>query len=153
MTDTASGERTLVLIKPDGVRRGLCGDVIARYERKGLKIAAAKMLLVSKETAERHYDEHKAKPFFPELVRFLTSSPVLALAVEGRNAVAVVRLLNGATKPWEAVAGTVRGDLALALTPNVVHASDSVATAQRELPLYFHEKDFVSYQRVDETFL
>lgn len=153
MTDAASGERTLVLIKPDGVRRGLCGDVIARYERKGLKIAAAKMLLVSKETAERHYDEHKAKPFFPELVRFLTSSPVLALAVEGRNAVAVVRLLNGATKPWEAAAGTVRGDLALALTPNVVHASDSVATAQRELPLYFHEKDFVAYQRVDETFL
>lgn len=153
MPETATGERTLVLIKPDGVRRGICGEVLLRYERKGLKIAATKMVHVSKETAERHYDEHKAKPFFPELVRFLSSSPVLALAIEGRNAVAVVRALNGATKPWEAAAGTVRGDLALALTPNVVHASDSVATAQRELPLYFSDRDYVSYERVDENFL
>lgn len=153
MPGAEHGERTLVLIKPDGVRRGLCGEVVARYERKGLKVVAARMLLVSRETAERHYEEHQSKPFFPELVKALTSSPVLALAVEGRNAVAVVRLLNGATKPWEAVPGSVRGDLALALTPNVVHASDAVATAERELKLYFSEKDYVSYTRVDEEYL
>ncbi len=153
MPEAATHERTLVLVKPDGVRRALIGEVIARYEHKGLKIVAAKMIHVSKETAERHYEEHKAKPFFPELVRSITASPVMALAVEGRNAVAVVRLLNGATKPWEAAPGTVRGDLALAMTPNVVHASDSVPTAQRELPLYFSEKDYVSYTRVDEDYL
>lgn len=153
MSDPATRERTLVLVKPDGVRRALIGEVISRYERKGLKIAAAKMVLVSKATAEKHYEEHKAKPFFPELVRSLTVSPVLALAVEGRNAVAVVRLMNGATKPWEAAPGTVRGDLALSLTPNVVHASDSVPTAQRELPLYFAETDYVSYVRVDDEYL
>ena len=153
MPEAATHERTLVLVKPDGVRRALIGEVIARYEHKGLKIVAAKMIHVSKETAERHYEEHKAKPFFPELVRSITASPVMALAVEGRNAVAVVRLLNGATKPWEAAPGTVRGDLALAMTPNVVQASDSVPTAQRELPLYFSEKDYVSYTRVDEDYL
>ena len=153
MPEAATHERTLVLVKPDGVRRALIGEVIARYEHKGLKIVAAKMIHVSKETAERHYEEHKAKPFFPELVRSITASPVMALAVEGRNAVAVVRLLNGATNPWEAAPGTVRGDLALAMTPNVVHASDSVPTAQRELPLYFSEKDYVSYTRVDEDYL
>ncbi len=153
MPEAATHERTLVLVKPDGVRRALIGEVIARYEHKGLKIVAAKMIHVSKETAERHYEEHKAKPFFPELVRSITASPVMALAVEGRNAVAVVRLLNGATKPWEAAPSTVRGDLALAMTPNVVHASDSVPTAQRELPLYFSEKDYVSYTRVDEDYL
>ncbi len=153
MPEAATHERTLVLVKPDGVRRALIGEVIARYEHKGLKVVAAKMIHVSKETAERHYEEHKAKPFFPELVRSITASPVMALAVEGRNAVAVVRLLNGATKPWEAAPGTVRGDLALAMTPNVVHASDSVPTAQRELPLYFSEKDYVSYTRVDEDYL
>jgi nucleoside-diphosphate kinase len=146
-------ERTLVLVKPDGVRRGLMGEVLSRYERKGLKIVAAKLMLISRELAERHYDEHKAKPFFPELVRFITSAPVLALAVEGRNAVAVVRAINGATKPWEAAPGTLRGDLAVSLTPNIVHASDSVATAARELPLYFSEKDYLAYARVDEEYL
>lgn len=146
-------ERSLVLVKPDGVRRGLMGEVLSRYERKGLKIVAAKLILISKETAEKHYEEHKAKPFFPELVRFITSAPVLALAVEGRNAVAIIRAINGATKPWESAPGTLRGDLALALTPNIVHASDSVATANRELPLYFHEKDYLTYTRTDEEYL
>jgi nucleoside-diphosphate kinase len=148
-----SPERTLVLVKPDGVRRGLIGEVVGRYERKGLKVVAARLMWVTRELAEKHYEEHQAKPFFPELVKFITSAPVFAFAVEGRNAVAVVRALNGATKPWEASAGTVRGDLALALTPNVVHASDSVATAQRELALYFSEKDYLSYRRVDEEYL
>jgi nucleoside-diphosphate kinase len=153
MPEPTKPERSLVLVKPDGVRRGLMGEVLARYERKGLKVVAAKLMVVPKELAEKHYEEHKAKPFFPELVRFITSAPVLALAVEGRNAVAVIRAVNGATKPWEAVPGSIRGDLALALTPNVVHASDSVATAERELALYFTAKDYVSYARVDEEYL
>ena len=146
-------ERTLVLVKPDGMRRGLAGEVVRRYEQKGLKIVAARLLLVSRELAERHYAEHQAKPFFPELVRFITSGPVLALAVEGHRAVEVVRALNGATRPWEAAPGTIRGDLASALTPNVVHASDSVATAQRELALYFQEEDYHPYSRTDEEYL
>lgn len=152
MPGEAAKERTLVLVKPDGVRRGLMGEVLSRYERRGLKVVAAKLMQIPKELAEKHYEEHKAKPFFPELVKFITSAPVLALAVEGRNAVAVVRAMNGATKPWESAPGTIRGDLALALTPNVVHASDSVPTAQRELPLYFSEKEYVSYHRVDEDY-
>ncbi len=149
----AQVERTFVMVKPDGVRRGLIGEVVRRYEARGLKVVAGKMMRISRELAEKHYEEHKAKPFFPELERFITSSPVFAMALEGRNAVAVVRAMNGATKPWEAATGTVRGDLALALTPNVVHASDSVATAQRELALYFTEADYVPYQRVDEEYL
>lgn len=149
----APPERSLVLVKPDGVRRGLIGEVVRRYETKGLKIVAAKLMVIPTALAEKHYEEHKAKPFFPELVKFITSGPVLAMAVEGRNAIAVIRALNGATKPWEALPGTLRGDLALALTPNVVHASDSLPTAQRELALYFSEKEFVSYTRVDEEYL
>ncbi len=146
-------ERTLVLVKPDGVRRGLMGEVLSRYERKGLKIVGARLLQVPPELAHRHYEEHREKPFFLDLVRFITSGPVLALAVEGPHAVAVVRALNGATKPWEAAPGTLRGDLALSLTPNVVHASDSLPTAARELALYFREEELVPYTRVDEEYL
>jgi len=153
MAASGKDERTFVMVKPDGVRRGLIGEVLARYERKGLKIVAARLLRVSRDLAERHYEEHRTKPFFEELVRFVTSGPVLALAIEGRNAVAVVRALNGATKPWEAGPGTVRGDFALALTPNVVHASDSLATARRELDLYFRPEDFHPYERTDEAYL
>ncbi|MCL4324248.1 MAG: nucleoside-diphosphate kinase [Candidatus Thermoplasmatota archaeon] len=151
--DPAKLERSFVMVKPDGVRRGLVGAVLSRYEQKGLKIVAARLMLIPKELAEKHYEEHKAKPFFGELVRFITSSPVLVMAIEGRNAVQVIRSLNGATKPWEAGPGTIRGDLALSLTPNVVHASDSVATAQRELALYFTEKDYHPYERTDEDYL
>jgi nucleoside-diphosphate kinase len=151
--DAARKERTFVMIKPDGMRRGLAGQVLSRYEAKGLKLVAARLMRISPELAKRHYEEHKEKPFFPELVRFITSSPVLVMALEGRNAVQVVRAINGATKPWEALPGTVRGDLALALTPNVVHASDSVPTAQRELALYFQESDYHPYDRTDEEYL
>ncbi len=150
--DPARAERTFVMVKPDGMRRGLAGKVLARYEEKGLKVVAARLMLISRDLAEKHYEEHKAKPFFPELVRFITSSPVLVLALEGRNAVQVVRSLNGATKPWEAAPGTIRGDFAIALTPNVVHASDSVPTAQRELALYFRDADYLEYSRTDEEY-
>ena len=141
-------ERTLVLVKPDGVRRGLVGEIVGRLERKGLKLVAAHLLRVPPELAERHYAEHKGKPFYPGLVDHITSAPVFALAVEGRSAIAVVRLVIGATNPQSAVPGTVRGDLALAITSNLIHASDSPEAAARELALYFTDKDYLTYDRV-----
>lgn len=145
-------ERTLVLVKPDGVRRGLVGEIVGRFERKGLKLVAAKLLLVSAETAEKHYAEHAGKPFYPGLIQHITSAPVVALAVEGRSAISVARLITGATNPQQAQPGTVRGDLAIAVTPNLIHASDSPASAARELALYFGPGDYVSYHRVGEEY-
>jgi len=145
-------ERTLVIVKPDGVRRGLAGEVLSRLERKGLKIVAAKMLRVTPELARKHYAEHQGKPFYPGLLDHITSSPVLALAVEGRSAVAVTRLLIGGTNPQQAAPGTIRGDLALGVTPNLVHASDSLASAARELALYFTANEYLTYARVGEEY-
>jgi len=145
-------ERTLVLIKPDGVRRGLVGEILARFERKGLKILAAKSLHVAPELAQRHYAEHHGKPFYPALMQHITSGPILAFALEGRSAISVVRLLLGATNPQQAAPGTIRGDLALGLTPNLVHASDSAESAARELPLYFAPEEFLAYSRVGEEY-
>lgn len=149
----ARTERTLVLVKPDGVRRGLMGEVVGRLERKGLTVVAARMLRISASTAQTHYAEHKDKPFYGELVDYITSAPVLAMAVEGRSAIAVVRSLIGATDPAKAAPGTLRGDFALAMTSNLVHASDSPASAERELALYFHEKDYLHYTRADAEYL
>lgn len=132
-------EHTLVLVKPDGVRRNLCGTILACYEAKGLTISALKLMQVPRELAEKHYAEHAEKPFFGELVDFITSGPVLAMVLSGENAVAAVRQLNGATNPLEAVPGSIRGDFGLAINENVVHASDAVATAQREIALWFPE--------------
>ncbi len=143
-------ERTLVVIKPDGVKRGLVGEILTRFERKGLTIVAAKMLRVPPELAQRHYAEHQGKPFYPSLIQHITSGPVLALALEGRSAIAVVRLLTGATNPQTATPGTVRGDLALGITTNLVHASDSAESAARELALYFTADDYLGYARVGE---
>jgi nucleoside-diphosphate kinase len=143
-------ERTLVLLKPDGVKRGLSGEMITRFERKGLKIVAARLLQVSPEMAQSQYAEHHGKPFYPGLVQHITSGPVLALALEGRSAISVVRLMIGATNPQTAAPGTIRGDLALAVTPNLVHASDSPATAERELALFFTPGEFHAYTRVGE---
>jgi len=145
-------ERTFVLVKPDGVRRGLVGEIVTRFERKGLKVAAAKMLRVTPELAQRHYAEHQGKPFYPALIQHITSGPVLALALEGRSAIAVVRLLTGATNPQTAAPGTVRGDLALGITPNLVHASDSAESAARELALYFTPEEYLAYSRVGEEY-
>jgi len=145
-------ERTLVLIKPDGVRRGLVGEILARFERKGLKILAAKSLRVTPELAQRHYAEHHGKPFYPALMQHITSGPILAFALEGRSAIAVVRLLLGATNPQQAAPGTIRGDLALGITPNLVHASDSAESAARELALYFQPEEFLAYSRVGEEY-
>ena len=132
-------EETLVLIKPDGVKRQICGKILTRYERKGLIIKAMKLLQTPKELAEEHYAEHKDKPFFGELVDFITSGPVLAFVLAGKNAVTSVRTINGATNPVDATPGSIRGDYALTMDSNVVHASDSLDSAAREIHLWFPE--------------
>ena len=132
-------EETLVLIKPDGVKRQICGEILTRYERKGLIIKAMKLLQTPKELAQEHYAEHKDKPFFGELVDFITSGPVLAFVLAGKNAVTSVRTINGATNPVDATPGSIRGDYALTMDSNVVHASDSVDSAAREIHLWFPE--------------
>jgi nucleoside-diphosphate kinase len=130
-------ERTLVLIKPDAMERALAGEILARFERRGLAIGEAKLVTVDRELAETHYAEHAEKPFFGELVSFLTSGPTLALALEGESAISVVRTTIGLTNPAEAAPGSIRGDLALAMPDNLVHGSDSLESAQRELDLWF----------------
>ena len=132
-------EETLVLIKPDGVKRQICGEILTRYERKGLIIKAMKLLQTPKELAQEHYAEHKDKPFFGELVDFITPGPVLAFVLAGKNAVTSVRTINGATNPVDATPGSIRGDYALTMDSNVVHASDSVDSAAREIHLWFPE--------------
>lgn len=139
-------QRTLVLCKPDAVQRGFVGRIISRFEEKGLKIAGLKMLQVDEELAGRHYAEHLEKPFYPELLAFITASPVVALAVEGENAVEVVRNLMGVTNPQKAGSGTIRGDFGLNLTMNLVHGSDSLASAQRELALFFDPEELHGYK-------
>jgi nucleoside-diphosphate kinase len=136
-------ERTLVLIKPDAVSRRLAGEILGRLERRGLTIRAAKLVVVGRELAERHYAEHAEKPFFGELVEFITSAPTLALVIEGESAISVVRTTMGATNPAEAAPGTIRGDLALAMPDNLVHGSDSPESAEREIGLWFAEHELV----------
>ena len=130
-------ERTLVLIKPDAMQRGLAGEIVARLERRGLVLRGADLVHVDRDLAEQHYAEHREKPFFEELVEFITSSPTLALAVEGEGAIALVRTTMGATNPANAAPGTIRGDLALSMPDNLVHGSDSPESAARELALWF----------------
>lgn len=125
------------MVKPDGVRRGLVGEVISRIERKTLHIVDLRMLVIDKELASRHYEEHREKPFFDELVSFITSGPVVAMVVEGEDSVTVLRTLMGATDPKKAAPGTIRGDFGLAITENIVHGSDSPESAKRELELFF----------------
>jgi nucleoside-diphosphate kinase len=140
-------ERTLVLIKPDGVQRALTGPILARYEARGLKVVGLKLVQVTRETAEAHYDAHREKPFFAGLVDFITSSPLVALALEGPNAIAVVRAINGATRPHEAAPGTIRGDFALETAQNIVHASDGPEAAATELALWFAPAELYAYER------
>jgi nucleoside-diphosphate kinase len=130
-------ETTLVLVKPDGMRRQLAGEVIARLERRGLELRGARLLKIPRSLAQQHYAEHKGKPFYAGLVSFITSGPVLALAVRGESAIGVVRTMMGATNPVDSEPGTIRGDFALELSENIVHGSDSKASAKRELGLFF----------------
>jgi nucleoside-diphosphate kinase len=132
-------ERTLVLVKPDAVKRGLSGEIIARLERRGLVLRGARLVQVDKELADAHYAEHRGKEFFARLVAFITSGPTLALVVEGESAVAVVRATMGATDPAQSAPGTIRGDLGLSMPDNLVHGSDSPESAARELALWFPE--------------
>jgi nucleoside-diphosphate kinase len=140
-------ERTLVLVKPDGVQRLLAGRIIARFEERGLKIVGLKLVKVDRELAERHYAVHREKPFFGGLVDFITSSPLVALALDGPNAIAVVRAMVGATRPHEAAPGTIRGDLALETAQNLIHASDGPETAATELDLWFRANELLDYER------
>ncbi len=137
-------ERTFVMIKPDGVRRGLIGEIISRIERKGLKIVAMKMVKMSREKAEELYAEHKGKHFFEELISYVTSGPVVAMVVEGESAVSVMRKLIGPTDGREAPPGTIRGDFALSKSENVIHASDSVEKAEREIKVLFSDEEIAS---------
>lgn len=137
--------KTFLGIKPDAVERNLIGEIIKRVEEKGLKIVGMKMIWLDNKKAEKHYEEHKEKEFFDELVNFITSKPIVALAIKGDEAVSVVRNMIGATDPKESQAGTIRGDFALDLTKNIVHAADSKETAERELDLYFNEEEIYDY--------
>jgi len=136
-------ERTLVFVKPDGVQRGLAGEIISRLERKGLKIVALKMLQMDRAMAERHYGVHRDKPFFSSLVDFIISGPIVAAVVEGRQAVEVVRRLMGDTDPLKAAPGTIRGDFGMEVQENLIHGSDSVENARKEISLFFSEKEII----------
>jgi nucleoside-diphosphate kinase len=146
-------ERSFVMVKPDAVKRRLIGDIISRLEKVGLRIVAMRMLQLTKAMAEKHYAIHKDKPFFDGLVKFISSGPVVAMVVEGKDAVKRVRRLAGATKPMEAEAGTIRGDLAMEIGRNVVHAADSPENAKIEYSIYFKESDFVKNPMLDEDWV
>jgi nucleoside-diphosphate kinase len=140
-------ERTLVLVKPDGVQRGLIGEVMVRLERRGLRLVAAKLLQVSQELAETHYAIHKGKPFYASLIEYITSAPVMATVWEGPNAVAAVRQTMGTTRPTEAAPGSVRHDFALEIGRNLTHASDTVENSEKEISLWFRPGDLVDWKR------
>ncbi|ADG81094.1 nucleoside-diphosphate kinase [Thermincola potens] len=141
-------ERTYVMIKPDGVQRNLIGEIITRFERKGLKIVGLKMLQMDRAMAEKHYAEHTGKPFFEGLVSYITSGPVVAMVLEGKDVVATARAMNGATNPANAGPGTIRGDYAIEVGRNVIHASDSIDSANREIAIYFTENELCEYKKV-----
>ncbi|RZM77876.1 nucleoside-diphosphate kinase [Leptolyngbya iicbica] len=146
-------ERTFIMIKPDGVQRGLIGEVIARFERKGFTLVGMKLMAVSRELAEKHYDVHKDKPFFGGLVEFITSSPVVAMVWEGENVVASGRTLIGATNPISSAPGTIRGDFGITIGRNLIHGSDAVETAQREIALWFTEPELASWTPANHGWL
>jgi nucleoside-diphosphate kinase len=143
----ASLQRTLVIIKPDGVQRALTGKILGRFEERGLKVIALKLMQVERGLAERHYAVHQGKFFYEGLVSYITSSPVVVIVLEGHEAIGVVRKMVGATRPWEAEAGTIRGDYALMGLRNLIHASDSPETAASELALWFNPEDLHPYPR------
>ncbi|HEY5901054.1 MAG TPA: nucleoside-diphosphate kinase [Anaerolineales bacterium] len=146
-------ERTFVMVKPDGVQRGLIGEVISRLERRGLRLTAAKFMQVSRELAEKHYAIHKGKPFYDGLIEYIISAPVMAMVWEGPNAVAAVRQTMGATRPTEAPPGTVRHDFALEVGRNLTHASDGGETSATEIALWFTEDELVSWSRANDPWI
>lgn len=152
MSPAESVERTLVVLKPDAVQRGISGEILARFERRGLRVAALRLLRVDRGMAEKHYAIHKGKFFYDDLVKVISSSPVVAMVLEGPNAIAVVRAMVGATRPHEAAPGTIRGDYALVGLRNLVHASDAAETAQSEVALWFPD-GAVDYTRDVERWM
>ena len=140
-------ERTYCMVKPDGVQKGLIGEIIKRIEKKGYKIIGLKMLRLSKPMAEEHYKEHVEKPFFPGLLKYITSGPVVAMVVEGKNAVKGMRTLMGSTNPMEAAPGTIRGDFGIDMGRNVIHGADSVESASKEIAIYFKQEEVVTYNK------
>lgn len=152
MTET---ERTFVMVKPDGVQRGLIGEIVSRFEDRGLKLVGARFMQIDEARAREHYSEHEGKPFFDDLVGFITAAPVFAMVWAGADAVAQVRSMIGATDPAESAPGTIRGDLGLDLGRNVVHASDDEdpGANEREIALFFEDAELFEYERVDETWL
>lgn len=143
-------EKTYLMVKPDGVQRNLVGEIISRFEKKGFKLLGAKLMMVTEEMAKTHYAEHAEKPFFGELVGFITSGPVFAMAWEGENVVEIARKMMGGTKPVDAAPGTIRGDFAATMGKNIIHGSDSVASAERELDIFFKDGELLDYnKRID----
>ncbi|MCS6801995.1 MAG: nucleoside-diphosphate kinase [Chloroflexota bacterium] len=146
-------ERTLVLVKPDGVQRGLIGPILERFERRGFKIVGLKLLRVSRDLAERHYAEHVGKPFYPTLIAYITAGPVVAAVLEGPGAIATVRAMLGKTNPLEAAPGTIRGDFGVETERNLVHASDGPESAAREIALFFSESEILDYRRATDPWI
>jgi len=146
-------EKSFLMVKPDGVQRNLIGDIISRFERKGFKLVGAKLMQVSEELAKEHYGEHKERPFFGELVDFITSGPVFAMVWEGENVIHTARHMMGSTNPSEADAGTIRGDYGVTVGKNVIHGSDSPESAQREIGLFFEENEMTSYNKQDNEWI
>lgn len=138
-------ERTLIIFKPDAVQRGLCGEILSRFEKKGLQVVGMKMMRISPELAATHYEAHKAKPFYAPLVRFMTSSPVIVMALEGKDAIAIARKMMGATFGSKAEPGTIRGDFGVSNSFNLIHGSDSPESAQRELGLFFKAEELIDW--------
>jgi len=146
-------ERTFLAIKPDAVQRGLIGEVISRLERKGFKLAGMKFMLVTPELAKKHYGEHEGKPFFNGLIDYITSAPIVAMVWEGKEVVAAMRKIMGATNPASSDVGTIRGDLGIDLGRNVIHGSDSTESAQREISLFFKPDELVEWKRTTDTWI
>lgn len=146
-------QRTFVMIKPDGVQRGFIGEIINRFEKKGLKIVAMKMVSVNKDLAEKHYSIHKGKPFFVPTVKYIISSPVVAMVLEGINSIEMVRNMMGKTNPAEAISGSIRGDFGQFIGRNIIHGSDSLDTAKFEINLWFKPDEISEYVRIDEKWL
>ncbi|HEY4602511.1 MAG TPA: nucleoside-diphosphate kinase [Cerasibacillus sp.] len=146
-------EKTFLMVKPDGVQRNLIGEIVARFEQKGFQLVGAKLMQISDELAQQHYGEHKERPFFGELVDFITSGPVFAMVWEGEDVIKTARTMMGATNPAEALPGTIRGDFGVTIGKNVIHGSDSPDSAEREINLFFKEEELVSYKKQDQTWI
>ena len=140
-------ERTYLMVKPDGVQRGLVGEIVSRFEKRGLKLVAAKLMIIPKDVAENHYGEHKGKKFYDSLISYITSGPVLAMVWEGENAVSICRNMMGKPNPAESAPGTIRGDYGMVTGLNIIHGSDSVESAEREIKIFFKPEELVSYDR------